>query len=155
MTRRAALTALALMLVGACGGITTTEGSGPLVVYRQEGGIRFQVRTLVVTNGGVATIRSERCTARFRLGAVPWRRLRRALKRAELSSLASEYRAPSGAADVIAETIVVGSDSVRIGDRFSLPARAGRELTPLLDVLGEALAEGEQHVSSPCQRRPR
>lgn len=156
MTRGPALTAvtaLVLVLVSACSDGSRDEtakgGADPLVSYGREGGIRFQSSILVVSREGDATLRSEGCTARFRLGAASWRRLRKGLKRTELSALAGDYPAPSGAADVITETIVVGRNMVRIGDSSSFRGNARQELAPLLGVLGEILAEGERHLRSP------
>lgn len=138
-----ALAALALCLLSACGGGSSAEtierGSRFLVVYGREGGIRFESSTLAVSTKGFATARSEGCTARFRLGARIWRRLRQVLKRTDLSLLAGYYPAPAGAADVTTETIVVGSDTVRIGDFSSLPAGPQQALAPLLGVLGQVL----------------
>ena len=143
---QAAPLVLALTLVNGCGGAMVPAAGEvrPLVVYRQEGGIRFQSRTLIVTTRDLAILRSEGCTARFRLSAAPRRRLRRAVTNVDLSSLADDYPAPPGAADVIAKTIVVGRDRVHIGDGSSLPVVAARKLAPLLDVLEEAVTRGER-----------
>jgi len=158
VTRRsvlAAVTALALATVSACGNgdpdETAKSGSHLLVSYSREGGIRFQASSLAVSTKGVALVKSEGCTARFRLGAASWRRLGRALKRTDLSTLADDYPAAAGSADVIAETIVVGRDTVRVGDISSVPAQARGELAPLLGVLGEVLAEGERRARAPCE----
>lgn len=150
MTRHsvlAAAAAAALAMVSACGNgdpeETAKSRSHLLVYYSREGGIRFQASSLAVSTKGVALIKSEGCTARFRLSAVSWRRLRQALKETNLSALAGAYPAPAGAADVISETIAVGHDTVRIGDFSSLPPRAREELGPLVGTLGEVLAESE------------
>ena len=152
----ATMTILVLTPLGACGSgdldESTRGGARTLVAYSREGGIRFQSSTLVVKTKGFATmVGFDGCTTRFRLGARSWGRLRRALEQADLSTLAGDYPAPSGAADVITETVVVGGDAVRIGDFASLPVRAQRELAPLLGVLGEARAEGARRARPPCE----
>ncbi len=154
MTPRSALavvTALALMPLSACGGANPGEGTKGekqvLASYSREGGIRFQSSTLEVSTKGFALVRSEGCTVRFRLGIKSWRHLRRTLKQTDLSTLADDYPAPSGAADVIEETIIVGRESVRVGGSFVLPANARRELTPLLHAFDEVLDEGERRHS--------
>ena len=149
-------TILALTPLDACGGRDMDESTAGeariLVAYSREGGIRFQAATLVVSTKSVATVRSNGCTARIQLDAASWRRLRQALAQADLSTLAGDYPAPSGAADVITQTVVVGSDAVRIGDFASLPVQARRELAPLLGVLGAVLAKGARRVSPSCER---
>jgi len=122
---------------------TARSGGDPLVTYSREGGIRFQSSRLAVSTEGNATVRSEGCRVRFRIGAASWKRLQRALDRTDLSTLAGEYPAASGAADVISETIVSGRYAVRIGDFTTLPAKTQRELLPLVSALGEILEQGE------------
>jgi hypothetical protein len=157
MTRRSALavTALTLVSVSACGGGGADEApvgrTRPLIVYSREGGIRFQSSTLVVkTKGFAVLITSDGCMARFRLGVRALRRLGQARRRVDLPSLAGDYPARAGAADVITETVTVDGDTVRIADFSSLPIRGRRELTPLLAALGEVLAEGERDTRSRC-----
>lgn len=135
----AAVTALALLAVGACGGADRGEGaqSGthPLISYSREGGIRFQVSRLTVSTEGRATVRSEGCTVRLRLRGANLRKLKRLVEQTDWEALAGDYPAPPGAADTITETIVVGRHTVRIGDFTSLPAKVQRELAPLLNLL--------------------
>lgn len=153
-TALVALTALAVGSTSACGvGGQAKPAEGReriLVSYGQEGGIRFQSSSLTVSKGGEATVRFEGCAVRFRLEAALWRRLRKALEGTDLAALAGDYPPPAGAADLIAEEIVVGRDVVRIGDFASLPARVRRELEPLVGTLGEILAEGKYRQDTAC-----
>lgn len=121
-----------------------------LVTYTREGGIRFQASALAISRGGKATFRSDGCSARFRLGVASWRRLRQALRQVDLSKLAGDYPARAGAADVIAQTIVVGRHKVRIGDPSALPPGARKELEPLLGALSGVFAEGAHRARSRC-----
>jgi hypothetical protein len=141
--------------LGSCAGTgtersTTSDGGNALVTYSLEGGIKFRSSALAVSRAGSATLRSRGCVVRFRLGAGGRHRLLLAVKGTDLSALAGEHPAPSGAADAIAETIVVGPDKVHIEDFTSLPAAARRELAPLLGALGAVLGQGERRIGARC-----
>jgi hypothetical protein len=142
----AALSALALGVLGACGaadGGQTKEhaAQGPVITYSREGGIRFQASKLTVSQQGVATLEAEGCRARFPLAGTTWRRLQEVLEKTDMEALAGDYPPSPGSADVISEEIVIGPDVVRIGDFTSLPRGTHEALSPLMSVLGQALGE--------------
>lgn len=149
-----AVAILAVGSVAACGAAGPGERSGDgdraLVAYSREGGIRFQASRLVVSTKRMVVLQSEGCEARFRLDSPFWQRLQSALAGADLATLAGEYSGPSGAADAIEETIIVGSDAVRIADFSSLPSQVQRRLTPLLTVFTQILAKGVRRPSRTC-----
>lgn len=120
--------------------------SRTLVSYRQEGGIKFRHRALIVSARGQATVRpDDGQIGRFRLGTALRRRLRGALGRADLHAIAGDYPSPNGAADEITEVIAAGHDTVRFGG--PIPAGLRQRLEPLVDVLQEIVGIGERRES--------
>jgi hypothetical protein len=149
-----ALSALALGALGGCGGGDAETGGArggrPLVVYGREGGIRFESSRLVVGADGVATLRSEGCAVRFQLETGLWRHLREEVVQTNLAAITGDYPAAPGAGDTITEAIAIGSDEVRIEDFTTLPPEVQHKLSSLLELLGEALREGQRHLAAAC-----
>jgi len=147
-----ALSALALGAIGGCGGDAVTEEGGPaaLVVYSREGGIRFESSKLVVAADGIATLRSEGCTARFPVEDGLRRRLQEQVEKTDLASIAGDYPAATGAADTITEAIAIGPDEVRIEDLTTASQKVQRQISPLVVLLTEVLAAGESHRNAAC-----
>jgi hypothetical protein len=137
----------------ACGAAATTEQSssqsGQLLSYREEGGIGGPRPSLAVSKRARATLRLGGCRTSFTLGARLWRRLRAALKSADLGSIAGSYPPPSGSADTITYVIRSGGHEVRIS-----PAPEYEEvlaqLEPLLEVIGKVVAVGKRRLPSSC-----
>jgi hypothetical protein len=139
--------------VSACGAAGATEqpssSLGRLLSYREEGGIGGPRPSLAISKRARTTLRLGGCRASFILGTRLWRRLRTALKGADLESIAGDYPPPSGSADAITYVIRSGGHEVRIS-----PAPEYEEvlaqLEPLLEVIGKVVAAGKRRLPSGC-----
>lgn len=124
-----------------------------LVSYCQEGGIGAPLPSLVVSKGRKATVTRAGCTAKFPLRRGSWKRLRAALKRADLPAIAGNYPPPAGAADMIIDVIAAGRNTVRIAPaaepRYE---EVMRSLEPLLGVLDRTVSAGERRIARSCKR---
>lgn len=136
---------------GAAGATTeqTSSHSGRLLSYREEGGIGGPRPSLTVSKQARATLRLGGCSTSFDLHTRLWRRLRTALKTADLGSIAGDYPPPSGSADMITYVIRSGGHEVSIS-----PAPEYEEvmaqLEPLLEVIGKVVAAGKRRLPSGC-----
>jgi hypothetical protein len=152
----AALVALALSAAAsACGASgRSTVGSadpGPLLTYREEGGIGGPRPALAVSTGADAALRLGHCRATFKLGRPRWRHLRSALRRADLGSIAGSYPPAGGSADAITYVVRSGGQEVRVAPA-PLPRNEAvlAQLEPLLEVIGRTVASGERRLPSDC-----
>jgi hypothetical protein len=147
-----ALVVLVASLSGiACGATTTSTGgsTGRLLTYREEGGIGGPRPALAVSTQGRATLRLGSCNVGYALGEPLWRRLRVALRRADLDSIAGDYPAPSGTADMITYVVRSAGHEVSIAPdpRY---AAVLEQIEPLLGVLGNVVAKGRSKMLAGC-----
>jgi emfourin len=144
----ATVTVLALAPANAWSGAKPVTGfphRRTLVAYKQEGGLRFQYKALLVSAHGQAAATTGRCLAWFHLDAALWKSLKATLKQTNMHALAGDYPPPPGAADEFTYEITEGRDTVRTADG-SIP----KELEPLMKSLREILSAGERHMSQSC-----
>jgi len=137
----------------ACGAAeTTTEPSsqsGRLLSYHEEGGIGGPRPSLAVSKQARATLRLGGCRTSFGLGTRLWRRLRAALKGADLGSVAGDYPPPNGSADMITYVIRSGGHEVSISAAPEYEEVLA-QLEPLLEVIGEVVVVGERRLPPGC-----
>ncbi len=139
----------------ACGAAGESSESsshpGPLLSYREEGGIGGPRPSLTVSKQAWATLRLGTCGTGFKLQSRLWLRLRGALERADLASTAGEYPPPEGSADVI--TYVVRSDGHEVSIAPApLPEYEAvlAQLEPLLEIIDRILAIGKWGLPPAC-----
>lgn len=154
---RLAVAVVALVPVlgsSACGAAGESAGSsypGRLISYREEGGIGGPRPSLTVSKQKRATLRLGSCGTRFKLQPPLWQRLRVALEKANLVSIAGDYSPPEGSADVI--TYVVRSDGYEVSIASApLPQYEAvlAQLDPLLEILGRTVATGKRRLPAVC-----
>lgn len=126
--------------------------AGVLVSYRQEGGIGGPRPSLVVSKGRRARVTLGRCTAKLALRPRTWRKLRVAVRDADIQAIAGEYPPPAGSADEITYVIRTRAGTVRIA-----PApeprneEVMRRLEPLLKAVDGLVSAGERRMPSSCR----
>jgi hypothetical protein len=127
---------------------STPGGAHVLITFRQEGGLRFQQRSLIVFAHHRATATISGRVVRFALSSPLWHKLTTALRQTNLHTLAGNYPPPPGAADEFIYIVTVGHDTIRAADG-SVP----RAAVPLINALREVLALGEHRATAKEQRR--
>jgi hypothetical protein len=122
---------------------------GPLLSYREEGGIGGPRPSLAVSKQALATLRLGDCSASFGLGSRLWRRLGAALRSVDLPSIAGNYPPPDGSADMITYVVRSGGNEVRIAPdpRYE---KVLAQIEPLLAVLGQTVARGNRKLPASC-----
>lgn len=132
--------------------VLLTSRPGPVVLYRQEGGIGNPRPSLVVLGNRWTRVSLGHCRAKFRLPRSAWRRLRVALRSVDIGAIAGDYPPPSGAADLITYVVKTSAGTVRVTPA-SRPddEEVMRALRPLLNVLDRTVAIGERRMPSSCK----
>jgi hypothetical protein len=130
----------------------TTPARPPVVSYRREGGIAGGAGpSLVVSRDRRATLTDGVCKARFTLKLGAWNRLREALRNADLPTIAGDYPAQDGAADMFTYTIEAGGDTVRITDVVRQEhEEVMQSLRPLFDALNRTVLIGTRRMPPSC-----
>jgi hypothetical protein len=135
----------------ACGATATRTGesAGLLLTYREEGGIGGPRPALTVSKQGRATLRLGSCNVGYALGEPLTRRLRVALRRADLGSIAGDYPPPSGTADMITYVVRSAGHQVSIAPDPRYEAVL-EQIEPLLGVIGNVIAKGRSKMPPGC-----
>lgn len=147
-----ALAALVPAFAGAACGATRIDTQAQvsrLVTYREEGGIGGPRPSLAVSTGGKAELRVGGCHAEYTVGEALWRKLRGALQRADLGSIAGDYPPPGGAADMIIYLVRSEGHEVRIAPdpRYETVLV---QIEPLLGALQKVVAQGRSKLPAGC-----
>jgi hypothetical protein len=141
--------------VGGPAGTPVTSGThgGPLITYRQEGGIGGPRPSLVVSRGRRVLVTMGSCKVRSKLGPAAWTMLRAAIGGARLGALAGDYPPPPGSADMITYVIRTRAGTVRIAPS---PDPRNEEvmgdLAPLLKVLDGMVSRAQRRMPASCRR---
>ncbi len=133
-------------------GSAASSRTGVFVSYRQEGGIGGPRPSLVVSKGRQARVTLGRCTAKLALRPPAWRKLRVAVRDADIQAIAGDYPPPAGSADEITYVIRTRAGRVRIA-RSPEPRNEEvmRQLEPLLKALTGLVSAGERRMPSSCR----
>ncbi len=133
-------------------GSAASSRTGVVVSYRQEGGIGGPRPSLVVSKGRRARVTLGRCTAKLALRPRAWRKLRVAVRDADIQAIAGDYPPPAGSADEITYVIRTRAGTVRIAPSPEPRSEeVMRRLKPLLKVLNGLVWAGERGMPSSCR----
>jgi len=122
-----------------------------VVSYREEGGIGGPRPSLVLREGRRAKVRLGGCTERFRVRRRPWKRLRAALRAADLPANAGDYPPPEGSADMITYVVSAGGHTVRIAPGGTPEYdEVMHDLEPPLAALNRVVAAGKRRMDDSC-----
>lgn len=121
------------------------------ISYHEEGGIGGPRPSLVVSKRARVTLWLGGCSTSFGMSARLWRRLRAALKDADLASVAGDYPPPSGSADMITYVVRASGEEVSIAPA-PLPEyeEVFAQLEPLLEILRGTVAAGKRRLPPDC-----
>jgi hypothetical protein len=124
-----------------------------LLSYREEqGGVVARSTSLTVSTSQRAVVRFEGCMAQLHVGGRAWMKLKRALIRARLHSLAGSYGTTRAEAEQSTWTIVSGRDTIRVR-AFTFPPKLRAKLEPLLAVVDEVISTGKRRLPRTCARK--